>query len=78
MSNILKIIDLFAGIGGTRLGFEKAGLDNIQCVFTSEWDKYSVQTYKANFGEDYIYGDITKIIPEDGSGCALPGQYPLA
>jgi DNA (cytosine-5)-methyltransferase 1 len=65
MSNILKIIDLFAGIGGTRLGFEKAGLDNIQCVFTSEWDKYSVQTYKANFGEDYIYGDITKIATKD-------------
>ena len=65
MSSYLKIIDLFAGIGGTRLGFERAGLENIQCVFTSEWDKYSVQTYKANFGEDYIHGDITKIATKD-------------
>ncbi|MCK4918217.1 MAG: DNA cytosine methyltransferase [Candidatus Pacebacteria bacterium] len=50
-------IDLFAGIGGTRIGFEKAGGE---CVFTSEWDKYCQETYKANFGE-VPYGDITKI-----------------
>jgi DNA (cytosine-5)-methyltransferase 1 len=42
----LKIIDLFAGIGGIRLGFEKASKHNIECVFTSEWDKFSVETYK--------------------------------
>ena len=68
MSNKLKIIDLFAGIGGIRLGFEKASNYNIECVFTSEWDKYSVQTYKANFGNEHIYGDITQVgldeIPE--------------
>ena len=51
-----KFIDLFAGIGGFRLA-----LQNLQgkCVFTSEWDKYSKQTYKANFGE-IPFGDITK------------------
>jgi len=50
-------IDLFAGIGGTRLGFESAGG---RCVFTSEWDKESQKTYYANFGE-VPHGDITKI-----------------
>ena len=50
-------IDLFAGIGGTRLGFEKAGGE---CVFSSEWDKYCQKTYEANFG-DIPHGDISKI-----------------
>ena len=53
----LKFIDLFAGIGGTRLAFEAAGFD---CVFSSEWDKYSQITYEANFGEK-PKGDISKI-----------------
>jgi DNA (cytosine-5)-methyltransferase 1 len=39
-------IDLFAGIGGIRRGFEKAGG---RCVFTSEWNPYAVRTYKANY-----------------------------
>jgi DNA (cytosine-5)-methyltransferase 1 len=53
-------IDLFAGIGGMRLGFEAAGGG---CVFTSEWDAYSNKTYRANFPDDEhdIAGDITKI-----------------
>ena len=52
-------IDLFAGIGGTRLGFERAGL---KCVFTSEWNKFSQQTYRANFGSGHdIHGDITLV-----------------
>lgn len=53
----LKFIDLFAGIGGIRLGFE-----NIfgKCVFSSEWDKYAQITYEANFG-DLPSGDITAI-----------------
>lgn len=50
-------IDLFAGIGGIRLGFEKAGG---KCVFSSEWDEYSQVSYEANFGEK-PKGDITKI-----------------
>jgi DNA (cytosine-5)-methyltransferase 1 len=52
-----NFIDLFAGVGGMRLGFESAGGE---CVFTSEWDKYAQKTYEANFGE-VPAGDITKI-----------------
>lgn len=62
-----KFIDLFAGIGGFRLA-----LQNLEgkCVFTSEWDKYSKQTYKANFGE-IPFGDITK--PETKN--YIPGNF---
>jgi DNA (cytosine-5)-methyltransferase 1 len=56
-----KIIDLFAGIGGIRLGFEKASNNAIECVFTSEWNKYSVATYTTNFNDLVVHGDITKI-----------------
>ena len=65
MNDKLKIIDLFAGIGGIRLGFEQAKKDGIECVFTSEWDKYSVETYKANFNNDNIHGDITQVSLDD-------------
>lgn len=51
-------IDLFAGIGGLRTAFENVGG---QCVFTSEFDPYAQQTYRANFGNEPIHGDITKI-----------------
>lgn len=55
-------IDLFAGIGGIRLGFERAFGENSKTVFVSEWDKFAQQTYKANFEDDFeIAGDITKI-----------------
>ncbi|MCH7879617.1 MAG: DNA (cytosine-5-)-methyltransferase [candidate division Zixibacteria bacterium] len=53
----LKFIDLFAGIGGTRIAFEEAGC---RCVFSSEWDKFARQTYEANFGE-IPHGDIKEI-----------------
>lgn len=53
-------IDLFAGIGGIRLGFQQAFGVNIQFVFSSEIDKYAQQTYCANFGE-MPFGDITQI-----------------
>lgn len=52
-----KFIDLFAGIGGMRIAFEKA---NGLCVFSSEWDAHSQRTYEANFGE-MPHGDITQI-----------------
>lgn len=52
-----KFIDLFAGIGGMRLAFEEA---KGQCVYSNEWNKYSQQTYFANFGEQ-PEGDITKV-----------------
>lgn len=51
------MIDLFAGIGGFRIAAER---NNIECVFTSEWDKYAQQTYSANFDGE-IAGDITKV-----------------
>jgi DNA (cytosine-5)-methyltransferase 1 len=50
-------IDLFAGIGGMRIAFQKL---NGQCVFSSEWDDQAKTTYSTNFGE-VPYGDITKI-----------------
>ncbi len=56
-----KFIDLFAGIGGFRLGFEN---NFSKCVFSSEWDKHSVQTYYDNFGEK-PFGDINDIEPDD-------------
>lgn len=54
-------IDLFAGIGGIRLGFEAAGG---KCVFSSEFDEDACITYEANFGE-HPSGDITKINASD-------------
>ena len=54
-------IDLFAGIGGMRIAFDRAGG---QCVYSSEWNKYSQQTYFANFGEQ-PEGDITKVNAAD-------------
>ena len=57
-----KSIDLFAGIGGIRLGFDQAFGDKIETVFVSEWDEFAQKTYKANFHDDLeIAGDITKI-----------------
>lgn len=57
-----KSVDLFAGIGGIRLGFEQAFGDEIETVFVSEWDKYAQKTYKANFKDKFeIAGDITQI-----------------
>ncbi len=62
----LKSIDLFAGIGGIRLGFDRAFGKNIETVFVSEWDEYAQKTYKANFNDDFeIAGDITKIDEND-------------
>lgn len=59
-----RFIDLFAGIGGLRRGFETIGG---QCVFTSEWDKYSQITYRANFPHDphTIAGDIRHVAEQD-------------
>jgi DNA (cytosine-5)-methyltransferase 1 len=59
--HLFTFIDLFAGIGGIRLAFQKNGG---KCVFTSEWDKFAQKTYAANFGE-LPHGDITKIATED-------------
>ena len=56
-----KFIDLFAGIGGFRKGFEDAGYE---CVFTSEIDTACQEVYQDNFNSE-VFGDITKIKPKD-------------
>ena len=65
MANIedkpIKFIDLFAGIGGFRIGFEREGF---QCVFSADIDKHACEVYEANFG-DYPYCDITTLNPAD-------------
>lgn len=59
-------IDLFAGIGGIRKGFENAFGEDISTVFVSEWDKFAQKTYTANYKDDFeIAGDITKIDEKD-------------
>ena len=65
VQNKFEFIDLFAGIGGFRKGFESIGGN---CVFTSEIDKFAQETYKANFQTEHKFaGDIrdvdTKSIP---------------
>lgn len=60
-----RFIDLFAGIGGMRVAFEKQGGE---CVFTSEWDAYARRTYSANFhdGPSHVFaGDITAVHEDD-------------
>jgi len=63
-SSAFTFVDLFAGIGGLRRGFETIGG---KCVFTCEWDKYSRQTYCANFPDDRheIAGDIRTVNAAD-------------
>lgn len=58
---LFDFVDLFAGIGGIRLGLESAGG---RCVFTSEWDKFAQVTYETNFGEKPL-GDIRQIAAAD-------------
>ncbi len=56
-------IDLFAGIGGIRKGFEQSGGT---CVFTSEWDSYAQKTYSTNYpSQEIIHGDITQVNAAD-------------
>jgi DNA (cytosine-5)-methyltransferase 1 len=55
-----KFVDLFAGIGGIRAGFEEIGGT---CVFSSEWNPWAVKTYTANYGDTHpVNGDITKVL----------------
>ena len=61
-----KAIDLFAGIGGIRKGFDNAFGKKIETVFVSEWDEYAQKTYRANYKDKFqIAGDITKIDEKD-------------
>ena len=62
----LRSIDLFAGIGGIRMGFDQAFGKNINTVFVSEWDSFAQKTYATNFPSIHpINGDITKIDEKD-------------
>jgi DNA (cytosine-5)-methyltransferase 1 len=64
----LKFIDLFAGLGGTRLGFEDACKEKelgYECVFTSEIKDFAINAYQNNFPNSHVHGDITKINPKD-------------
>ncbi|PRC94398.1 dcm: DNA (cytosine-5-)-methyltransferase [Solimicrobium silvestre] len=62
-SDEFKFIDLFAGVGGIRHGFQAVGG---QCVFTSEWNTYAQKTYETNYPDEHkIDGDITLIDEED-------------
>ncbi len=60
-ANPLRFIDLFCGIGGFRIGFEKQGA---KCVFSSDYDKFSQQSYEANYGEK-PHGDINSVAVAD-------------
>lgn len=60
----IKAIDLFAGIGGIRIGFEQAFKSDIEFVFSSEIDKHAQKTYFDNFNE-MPHGDITKVNEKD-------------
>ena len=68
MSEEIRFIDLFAGLGGIRIGFEQ-GLHQkgvqTKCVFASEIKEFAVKVYKNHFKESNIYGDITKIKTEE-------------
>jgi len=64
----VKFIDLFAGLGGTRIGLEMALREaghNPECVFTSEVKKHAIEAYKKNFHGEEVAGDITKIEAKD-------------
>ncbi len=69
-----RFIDLFAGIGGLRVGFENIGG---KCVFTSEWDKYAADTYRRNFPEDpeHVFaGDIREYTESDEALSRIPAH----
>jgi DNA (cytosine-5)-methyltransferase 1 len=65
---MLRFIDLFAGMGGTRIGLQdacaKIGLQS-ECVFTSEIKPHAINIYRHNFNNEVVYGDITQISAEN-------------
>jgi len=67
-----SFIDLFAGIGGFRIAMQELGG---KCVFSSEWDKYSQETYAHNFGE-IPYGDINLLASQDMSNEEIASLIP--
>ena len=68
MTKIIKFVDLFAGMGGLRIGFEQAFNDldfKTECVLTSEIKKHAIRTLRENFNYEIVKGDICKIKSED-------------
>lgn len=66
VERVVRGIDLFAGIGGIRLGFEQAFGERFENVLTCEWDEAAQRTYRANFVDGFpIRGDITKLSEDD-------------
>lgn len=68
MAQIVKFIDLFAGLGGIRLGFQNAFKKlgyTTECVFSSEIKDYAIKAYQGYYGKEKVSGDITKILSSD-------------
>jgi DNA (cytosine-5)-methyltransferase 1 len=68
-----NVVSLFAGIGGFDLGFEFAGFNNI---WANDFDKFAVQTYKANVNENIVYGDIREVKESIPQHDVLIGGFP--
>ena len=70
----MKVVSLFSGIGGLDKGFWDTGYD---VIWANDFDKYAVETYKANYGNEIVLGDINKIEFEDIPNCdVLIGGFP--
>lgn len=66
--NVVTYIDLFAGLGGIRLGFSRGFAANgieTKCLLSSEIKDYAIKVYKGYYGEEDVKGDITKIEVKD-------------
>lgn len=67
------LVSLFSGIGGIDLGFEYAGFET---VWANDFDKFAVQTYKANINEKIVYGDIRLVKDQIPAHDVLVGGFP--